>query len=197
MLIGTLEADGQSVADVEAILEELVHLQSSCPTFRELFESQQTTQTFIQALQSFVARLSSSNEISRYRIRISEKLMHFALTLALDSAVAGPQRREVCFLSLLPPKPDITLRSSMLCKVLKTFSTVVTQNKQKSTRHWFPVDAQSGIGLRQQGLAFNLVNVLSKNQWPEFMNGVLLSLRPSENAYEKTFWTGKGPPLRL
>jgi hypothetical protein len=85
----------------------------------------------------------------------------------------------------------------MLCKVLKTFSTVVTQNKQKSTRHWFPVDARSGIDLRQRGSAFNLVNVLSRNQWPEFMSGVLLSLRRSENAYEKTFWTCKEPPLRL
>lgn len=97
LLIRTLEADGQSAVDVEAILEQLVHLQSSCPTFRELFESQQTTQTFIQAFQSFVARLTSSNEISRSHIRISEKLMHFALTLALDSTVAGPQKREVCF----------------------------------------------------------------------------------------------------
>ena len=97
LITRTLEADGQSAAYVEAILEELVHLQSSCPTFRELFESQQTTQTFIRAFQSFVARLSSSHEMSRYHIRISEKLMHFALTLALDNTVAGPQKREVWF----------------------------------------------------------------------------------------------------
>ncbi|KAI9465845.1 beach-domain-containing protein [Lactarius psammicola] len=88
-------SDGQSATCVEAILEEFVQLQSSCPTFRELFESQQTTQTFIRAFQSFVARLSPSDEISRRHIRISEKLMHFALTLALDNAVAGPQKREI------------------------------------------------------------------------------------------------------
>jgi hypothetical protein len=98
LLTRTLEADGRSATYVEAILEELVRLQSSCPTFRELFESQQTTQTFIQAFQSFVSRLSSSNENSQYHIRTSEKLMHFALTLALDNAVAGPQKREVCLL---------------------------------------------------------------------------------------------------
>ncbi|KAH9177644.1 beach-domain-containing protein [Lactarius sanguifluus] len=87
-------SDGRSATYIEAILEELVQLQSSCPTFRELFESQQTTQTFTQAFQSFVARLSP-NEISRHHIRITEKLMHFALTLALDNAVAGPQKREI------------------------------------------------------------------------------------------------------
>ncbi|KAF8266238.1 beach-domain-containing protein [Lactarius quietus] len=90
-----IENCAQSAAYVEAILEELVHLQSSCPTFRELFESQQITQTFLQAFQLFVARLSSSNEISGCHIRTSEKLMHFALTLALDNAVAGPQKREI------------------------------------------------------------------------------------------------------
>ncbi|KAI0300557.1 beach-domain-containing protein [Multifurca ochricompacta] len=87
--------DGGSVAHAEAILEELVHLQSSCPTFRQLFESQQTTQAFIQAFQSFVTQLSSATEISRYQVRISEKLMHFGLTLALDNAVGGAQKREI------------------------------------------------------------------------------------------------------
>ncbi|KAI9451783.1 beach-domain-containing protein [Russula earlei] len=89
------ENDERLVANTEAVLEELVHLQSSCPTFRQLFESQQTTQAFILAFQSFVSRLASANEISQYHIRISEKLMHFGLTLSLDNAVAGPQKREI------------------------------------------------------------------------------------------------------
>jgi len=137
LLTRTLEAGGQSATYVEAILEEIVDLQSSCPTFRELFESQQITQSFIQGFQLFIARLSSS-EISQCHIRISEKLMHFALTLALDSAVAGPQKREVCFL-LASPTPtqsfELIPRSSVLCKVLSGFSTVVTHNKQRSTQH--------------------------------------------------------------
>ncbi|KAH9965265.1 beach-domain-containing protein [Russula dissimulans] len=89
------ENDGHVVTNAEAILEEIVHLQSSCPTFRQLFESQQTTQTFIHAFQSFVTRLSLANEISQYHIRISEKLMHFGLTLSLDDVVAGPQKHEI------------------------------------------------------------------------------------------------------
>ncbi|KAH9006451.1 beach-domain-containing protein [Lactarius hatsudake] len=91
---GVETTEHSSATYIEAILEELVQLQSSCPTFRELFESQQTTQTFTQAFQSFVARLSP-NEMSHHHIRITEKLMHFALTLALDNAVAGPQKREI------------------------------------------------------------------------------------------------------
>ena len=89
------------MAYVEAILEELVLLQSSSPTFRQLFESQQTTQMFIKAFRSFVASLASISEIPQHHIRISEKLMHFGLTLSLDNAVAGGQKREVCL--FLPP----------------------------------------------------------------------------------------------
>jgi len=83
------------VAFAEAILEELVLLQSSSPTFRQLFESQQTTQMFIQAFRSFVTSLASTSEIPQHHVRISEKLMHFGLTLSLDNAVAGAQKREV------------------------------------------------------------------------------------------------------
>jgi len=93
--------DGHVMTNAEAILEEIVYLQSSCPTFRQLFESQQTTQTFIHAFQSFVTRLSLANEISQHHIRISEKLMHFGLTLSLDDAVAGPQKHEVGLLLFL------------------------------------------------------------------------------------------------
>jgi hypothetical protein len=88
----------RSTAYAEAILEELVLLQSSCPTFRQLFESQQTTQSYIQAFRTFVTRLASANEISQNHIRICEKLMHFGLTLSLDHSVVGPQKREVCLL---------------------------------------------------------------------------------------------------
>src|SRR6267142_2176156 len=89
---------GRSMAYAETILEELVLLQSSCPTFRQLFESQQTTQSFIQAFRSFVERFASASEISQNHIRICEKLMHFGLTLSLDHAVVGPQKHEVCLL---------------------------------------------------------------------------------------------------
>lgn len=93
--------DGLPVVYAEAILEELVLLQSSSPTFRQLFESQQTTQMFIKAFRSFVTSLTSTSEIPQHHIRISEKLMHFGLTLSLDNAVAGAQKREVCLFLLL------------------------------------------------------------------------------------------------
>ncbi len=92
------------MAFAEAILEELVLLQSSSPTFRQMFESQQTTQAFIQAFRSFVTSLASTSEIPQHHIRISEKLMHFGLTLSLDNAVSGGQKREVClFLPFFVP----------------------------------------------------------------------------------------------
>ncbi|KAI0261217.1 beach-domain-containing protein [Gloeopeniophorella convolvens] len=78
-----------------AILEKLVHLQSSSLTFRQIFESQQTTRTFIQAFETFVKQLTSAFEITQSHVRICEKLMHFGLTLALDNAVPGPQKREI------------------------------------------------------------------------------------------------------
>jgi uncharacterized membrane protein len=89
------EQDERCIAYAEAILEELVLLQSSCSTFRQLFESQRATQSFIQAFRSFVTRLASANELSQNHIRICEKLMHFGLTLSLDHAVVGPQKHEV------------------------------------------------------------------------------------------------------
>lgn len=92
------------MAYAEAIIEELVLLQSSSHTFRQLFESQQTTQMFIKAFRSFVTSLAAASEIPQHHIRISEKLMHFGLTLSLDNAVAGAQKREVClFLPLFVP----------------------------------------------------------------------------------------------
>jgi hypothetical protein len=48
-----------------------------------------------------VTSLASTSEIPPHHIRISEKLMHFGLTLSLDNAVAGAQKREVCLFLLL------------------------------------------------------------------------------------------------
>ncbi|KAI0067044.1 beach-domain-containing protein [Artomyces pyxidatus] len=81
--------------EAEAILEELVRLQSSSTTFCELFKSQQTTQLFIQAFKAFVTAVSSSHNIIQRHIRMMEKLMHFGLTLALDDALPGSQKRDI------------------------------------------------------------------------------------------------------
>ncbi|KAF9479125.1 beach-domain-containing protein [Pholiota conissans] len=80
---------------MEMLIEELLMLHASSSTFRHLFESQQTTQLFIDAYKSMVAKLSSASSINGWNLRILEKLTHFGLALALDNAVGGSQKREI------------------------------------------------------------------------------------------------------
>jgi hypothetical protein len=80
---------------MEVLIEELMDLHASSSTFRLVFRSQHTTQLFIDSYKSFVSSTSSSSELNPRIIRILEKLNHFGLSLALDNAVASPQKREV------------------------------------------------------------------------------------------------------
>ena len=81
---------------MEILVEEMMSLHASSATFREIFRSQQTTQLFIEAYKAYVSKLSSAIHINHWTTRILDKLTHFALALALDNAVAGQQKREVC-----------------------------------------------------------------------------------------------------
>jgi len=80
---------------MEILIEELLTLHATSSTFRQIFESQQTTQLFIDTYKSMVVKLSSASSINDWNIRILEKLTHFGLALALDNAVGGSQKREV------------------------------------------------------------------------------------------------------
>jgi len=89
---------------MEQLVEELLTLHATSPTFRQMFQSQQTTQLFIDAYKAMVDKLSRvlaasgpshSNQINDWNIRILEKLTHFGLALALDNAVGGSQKRDV------------------------------------------------------------------------------------------------------
>lgn len=80
---------------MEELTENLMSLHASSGTFRHVFQSQQTTQLFIVAYKSFVAKISNALQVNVRTIRILEKLSHFGLALALDNAVAGGQKREV------------------------------------------------------------------------------------------------------
>jgi hypothetical protein len=87
---------------MEILIEELMSLHASSNTFRQVFRSQQTTQLFIDAYKAFVSKVISFPDISQINqktIRILEKLSHFGLALALDGAVAGSQKREVCLIN--------------------------------------------------------------------------------------------------
>jgi len=80
---------------MEILIEELLTLHATSSTFRQIFESQQTTQLFVDTYKSTVVKLSSARSINDWNIRILEKLTHFGLALALDNAVGGSQKREV------------------------------------------------------------------------------------------------------
>lgn len=96
MFFADAPANGSSPeATAEALIEELIELHSHSTSFRQVFRSQQTTQIFVDAYKTFVSTLASAEEIPQIVIRILEKLMHFAMALALDNDVSGQQKREV------------------------------------------------------------------------------------------------------
>ncbi|KAH9476097.1 Beige protein-like protein 1 [Psilocybe cubensis] len=80
---------------MEMLIEELLTLHASSSTFRHIFESQQTTQLFIDAYKAMVSKLSKATYINNWNLRILEKLTHFGLALALDNSVGGGQKREI------------------------------------------------------------------------------------------------------
>ena len=80
---------------IENLIEELLTLHATSSTFRQIFESHQTTQLFLDTFKSLVEKLSSALKINDWNARILEKLTHFGLALALDNAVGGAQKREV------------------------------------------------------------------------------------------------------
>lgn len=80
----------------DALLEELIKVYSASPTFRQTFQSQTTTQVFLDAFRSFVSIVSTSNELHNTLIRVLEKLSHLALTISLDNVVSTGQKQEVC-----------------------------------------------------------------------------------------------------
>ncbi|KAF9067929.1 beach-domain-containing protein [Rhodocollybia butyracea] len=80
---------------IEELVENLMNLHASSTTFREVFQSQQTTQLFIVAYKGFVEKLSNASQVNLRTVSILEKISHVGLALALDNAVAGSQKREI------------------------------------------------------------------------------------------------------
>ena len=79
----------------DSLLEELIKIHSYSPTFRHAFQSQVTTQTFIDAFKAFVLAVSMTYELHVVVVRVLEKLSHFGLCISLDNAVAVAQSEEV------------------------------------------------------------------------------------------------------
>jgi hypothetical protein len=80
---------------MEALVEELMDLHATSPTFRQVFQSQQTTQLFVDAYKGFVSKIAGVDNINEWTRRILDKITHFGLALALDPVISGSQKREV------------------------------------------------------------------------------------------------------
>ncbi|KAG6889353.1 hypothetical protein C0992_005581 [Termitomyces sp. T32_za158] len=80
---------------MEKLAEEIMGLYTSSSTFREVFESQQTTQLFIDSFKTFVDKLKAASELNQWTRRILEKIAHFGLTLALEPFISGTQKNEM------------------------------------------------------------------------------------------------------
>lgn len=81
---------------MEILVEELMHLHTCSISFRDVFKSQQATQIFISGYNNFVQKASAlSTPLDAWTMRIADKLSHLGLALALDTNVAGSQKREV------------------------------------------------------------------------------------------------------
>jgi hypothetical protein len=96
MSIASSPASLMTESSMEVLVEELIDLHASSPTFRQVFRSPQTTQLYVDAYKAFVTAVSSSTVINPRAIKLLEKISNFSSTLSLDNDVSGPQKRDVC-----------------------------------------------------------------------------------------------------
>ncbi|KAH9896772.1 beach-domain-containing protein [Cubamyces lactineus] len=89
------EVRATATSTVEHLLEALIDIHSSSPTFREVFRSNAVTQSFIDAYKMFATSVAHSAEIDQGTVRVLEKLSHLGLSIALDNAVAVGQKQEI------------------------------------------------------------------------------------------------------
>ena len=82
-------------ADLEALLEILIQLHSTSPSFKQIFKSTQITQQFIGTHLAFVSAVKDLPEISQRVTSLMDKMCHFAVALALDPSLSETQQAEV------------------------------------------------------------------------------------------------------
>jgi len=85
---------------MEALVEDIMNLHASNPTFRQVFQSHQTTQLFVDAYKAFVSKATEAQNVNDRTRRILDRTNHLGLVLALDSTITGSQKREVRSISI-------------------------------------------------------------------------------------------------
>lgn len=91
ILFDTLSVEGSTppVApeDLEDLLEAIIQLHSTSPSFKQVFKSTQVTQQFIDTQLAFASAIKSLPEISQRVTSLMDKMSHLAIALALDPSV--------------------------------------------------------------------------------------------------------------
>jgi len=82
-------------ADLELLLEALIQLHSTSPSFKQVFKSTQITSQFIDTHLAFASAVRSLPEISQRVTSLMDKMCHFTIALALDPSVPETQQAEV------------------------------------------------------------------------------------------------------
>lgn len=82
-------------ADLEALLGTLIQLQSTSPSFKQVFKSTQVTRQFIDTHLAFTSAVKSLPEISQNITSLMDKMCHLAIAFALDPSVSETQQAEV------------------------------------------------------------------------------------------------------
>ncbi|KAG8984948.1 hypothetical protein FRB94_005904 [Tulasnella sp. JGI-2019a] len=90
---GTSSAAPSSCADT--LVEELIDLHSTSPSFRKLFQTKPLASQFIELCRLFINQVTESIELRSRTARIVEKLTHLALIIALHSGVDAQQKEEL------------------------------------------------------------------------------------------------------
>ncbi|KAF9014685.1 beach-domain-containing protein [Hymenopellis radicata] len=110
---------------MERLVEDLLDLHASSATFKQTFRSQQTTRLFIESYRAFVTKLLQAPLVNQRTLRLLEKIAHLGISLAVDSAVAGAQKREIQAIlqdaeTLLNPSAEKTVISAELLADTRT-----------------------------------------------------------------------------
>jgi len=83
-----------SLIAIETLLEDLIELQSTSASFRQLFKSQALTSQVLDA-QSVLIKSANPASLKPDTVRLMEKMNHFLLSFSLDNVVAASQKRRV------------------------------------------------------------------------------------------------------
>jgi hypothetical protein len=85
--------------DLEDLLEAIIQLHSTSPSFKQIFKSTQVTQQFIDTHFAFASAVKSLSEISQRVTSLMDKMCHLAIALALDPSISESLQVEVIKLS--------------------------------------------------------------------------------------------------